>query len=242
MTPPLAERLGLGDRELIAIVGAGGKSTVLFGLGNELAARGSRVVLTTTTKMERAQVADPACWTDDPRAIDAAFQKGRPLFVAMDLLPGKVTGPSPEAVDRLFAASIADYMIVEADGARSMSIKAPAEHEPVIPSRSTLVIVVAGIDAVGRSVREVAHRPDRIAALTGLAPDSILTVPDLATILLHPHGGLKRIPDSARVAMAIAKITPETERAASELERLLYHQTPVGHVVRLERSAPNASG
>jgi molybdenum cofactor cytidylyltransferase len=242
MTPPLHERLGLGDRELIAIVGAGGKSTVLFGLGTELAARGSRVVLTTTTKMGRTQVTDPACWSDDPKAIDVAFQEGRPLFVAMNPIPGKVTGPSPGAVDRLFAESTAAYVIVEADGARSMSVKAPAEHEPVIPSRSTLVIVVAGIDAVGRSVREVAHRPDRIAALTGLGPDSILTVADLAAILLHTHGGLKGIPDSARVAMAITKMTPETERAATELERLLRHQIPVGHVVTLEQSASSASG
>lgn len=233
MTSPLHGHLGLGDRELIAIVGAGGKSTALFGLGAELAAGGSRVVLTTTTKMARDQVTDPACWSSDPTAIDAAFQEGRPLFVAKGSIPGKVTGPSPEAVDRIFAESTADYVIVEADGARSMSVKAPAEHEPVIPSRSTLAIVVVAIDAVGRTVQDAAHRPERIAALTGVAPDSILTVPTLAAILLHTNGGLKGIPDSSRVAMVITRVTPETQASATELERILECNPRVAHVVTL---------
>ena len=85
----------------------------------------------------------------DPVEVDRALESGRTLFVAVGTIPGKVTGPSPEAVDRLFTDTSADYVIVEADGARSMSVKAPAEHEPVIPSRSTLVVIVVGIDAVG---------------------------------------------------------------------------------------------
>ncbi len=221
MIPPMHERLGVGDRELISIVGAGGKSTILFALGTELAARGNRVILTTTTKMARSQVTEPACWSDDPATVAAAITRGTPLFVAKDPIPGKVTGPSPEAVDRIYAETNVDYVIVEADGARSMSIKAPADHEPVIPSRSTLVVVVAGIDAVGRSVEEVAHRPDRITALTGLTPDSILAADEFATILLHPAGGLKGIPSSARVAIAITKVTPANESAAVELTQTI---------------------
>ena len=35
MTAPLREQLGISEHELISIVGAGGKSTVLFALGRE---------------------------------------------------------------------------------------------------------------------------------------------------------------------------------------------------------------
>jgi molybdenum cofactor cytidylyltransferase len=233
MTPPLQEQLGIGARELISIVGAGGKSKILFALGTELAAGGGRVILTTTTKMARDQVIEPTCWSDDPTAVDSAFREDLPLFVAKDPIPGKVTGPSPEAVDRLFSQTSVDYILVEADGARSMSIKAPAAHEPMIPSRSTVVIVVAGIDAVGRCVIDVAHRPDRIGALTGLSPDSILTVADLATILLHPDGGLAHIPEGARTAVAITRVTPETKPSADQLERLLADHPRVAHVMVL---------
>lgn len=233
MTTPLSRQLGVGDRELIAIVGAGGKSTLLFALGGELVAGGRRVILTTTTKMARDQVTEPACWSDDPAIVEAALVGGPALFVAQDEIPGKITGPSPEAVNRLFGDTTADYVVVEADGARSMSIKAPAAHEPAIPSWSTLVIVVVGIDAVGRRVVEAAHRPDRVASLTGLAPESILTVRDVAAIISHPDGGLARIPEAARTAIAITKVTPTTMASATELETILAHHPRITRVVTL---------
>ena len=146
---------------------------------------------------------------------------GSPLFVALGTVPGKVTGPTPEGVDRLFAETTTDHVVVEADGARSMSIKSPAEHEPVIPANSTLVIVVAAIDAVGRPIREVAHRPERVAALAGAAEDDVLTVPALASVLLHPEGGLKGIPESARVAVVVTRVTADSEQPAADLTGLL---------------------
>ena len=233
MSGSLREKLGLNGRELVAIVGAGGKSTVLFTLGRELAAVHRKVILTTTTKMAQDQVTEPACWSVDPDEVDRALSLGEPLFVAVGTVPGKVTGPSAEEVDRLFDETTADHVIVEADGARSMSVKAPADHEPVVPGRSTLVVVVVGIDAIGHPLREVAHRPERIEANTGQSEDAIVTVADVAAILLHPEGGLKQIPDGARVAIAITKITPATKQAATDLQARLTTHPSIDRVVAL---------
>jgi len=233
MTAPLREQLGISEHELISIVGAGGKSTVLFALGRELAEGGGRVILTTTTKMARHQVTDPACWSVDPVAVERCLVAGSPLFVALGTVPGKVTGPTPEGVDRLFAETTTDHVVVEADGARSLSIKSPAEHEPVIPANSTLVIVVAAIDAVGRPIREVAHRPERVAALAGAAEDDVLTVPALASVLLHPEGGLKGIPESARVAVVVTRVTADSEQPAADLTGLLLAHPRVARAITL---------
>ena len=133
---PLADRLGLGNRELVSLVGGGGKSSLLFALGNELAAAGRRVILTTTTKMgwEQALAAPTICWSADTAcAVEALDRPG----VVMLLTAGdghKVTGPPPEIVDRLFAESNADFVIVEADGSKGKPLKAPASFEPVVPS------------------------------------------------------------------------------------------------------------
>lgn len=237
MSNSLRSQLDLGERELVAIVGAGGKSTVLFTLGRELAADSRKVILTTTTKMAQDQVTDPACWSVDPGDVDRALEPGEPLFVAVGTVPGKITGPSAEEVNRLFDETTADVVVVEADGARSMSIKAPADHEPVIPSRSTLVVVVVGIDAVGCPLSDVAHRPDRIEAITGQSADAIVTVADVAAILLHPEGGLKGIPDTARVAIAITKVTPKTRQAAAGLRAILAANPRLDHVVALPLAA-----
>ena len=233
MTAPLHQQLDIGERELISIVGAGGKSTVLFNLGRELAGAGGRVILTTTTKMAADQVTEPVCWSNGPAAVEQHLAAGIPLFVALDTEPGKVTGPTPEGCDRLFLKTTADYVVVEADGARSMSIKAPAEHEPAIPSGSTLVVVVAAIDAIGRRVGAVAHRPERVAALAGVAEDDVLTVPDIATVLLHPEGGLKGIPMAARVAVVITRVGTEDEGPAADLVDLLASHERVDRVVAL---------
>jgi len=234
MTAPLREHLGIGEHELISIVGAGGKSTILFSLGSELAEAGRRVILTTTTKMARDQVTEPACWSVDPVAVERCLVAGSPLFVALGTVPGKVTGPTPEGVDRLFAETTTNHVLVEADGARSMSVKAPAEHEPVIPATSTLVIVVAAIDAVGRPIREVAHRPERVAAMAGAGEDDLLTIPNLASILLHSNGGLKGIPGSARVAVVVTRVTADTEPPVAELTGLLLAHPRIDRSITLQ--------
>jgi molybdenum cofactor cytidylyltransferase len=230
MSSTLPRPLGLADRELVAIVGAGGKSTILFALGRDLAAAGARVILTTTTRVGENQPGEPVCWSSDPTVIEAALEPGVPVFVAAGRAPGKIVGPSPAAVDLLFERTVADYVVVEADGAAGMAIKAPAGHEPVIPSASTTVVVVASIAAVGHPISAVAHRPERVAGLIGAQPGDRLTLDGVAAVLLHLGGGLKGVPEGARVVMAITGVTPATEELAGSLTGIL-----ASHV-RVERA------
>jgi molybdenum cofactor cytidylyltransferase len=221
MTTPLSERLGLQPRELIAIVGAGGKTTIMGMLADELGSAGVRVITTTTTKMGADQVMEPVCWSDDSDAVEGMLRPGVPLSVLIGTVGGKVTGLDPGTVDTLYLSTSADFIIVEADGARSMSVKAPADHEPVIPELSTTVIVVLGADALMSTLETVAHRVDRLSALTGLSGEDVLTPHVAAKILLHPNGGLKGIPEGARVEMAISNVTSENQAAAAVLASIL---------------------
>jgi molybdenum cofactor cytidylyltransferase len=231
MTAPLFERLGIGSRELVAIVGAGGKTTIMGILADEFGSSGTRTILTTTTKMGADQVTEPVCWSDDPDEVEDMLTSGVPLSVLIGTADGKVTGLPPDAVDSLFRSTTADYVIVEADGARSLSIKAPADHEPVIPELSTTVIVVMGADALVCRLEMVAHRVERINALTGLTGGDVLTPHDAATILLHPLGGLKDVPAAARVVVVLTKITPENQIPAAEVASLVENDPSVDRCV-----------
>jgi molybdenum cofactor cytidylyltransferase len=233
MALSLADRVGIGDHELVSIVGAGGKSTILFMLGRDLAIPSRRVILTTTTKMAADQITDPTCWSDDPTEVDGILEPGRPLFVVTGEVPGKATGPTAEAVDRLFLETTADHLIVEADGARSMMIKAPAVHEPVIPALSTTVIVVTGIDAIGHPISEVAFRPDLVAKIAGADEDDPLTIDGAADVLLDPNGGLKAIPGASRVVMALTKVTSESDQTAKRLAGILEQAPRVDRAIML---------
>jgi len=229
--------MGLGPRELVAIVGAGGKTTILHTLGRDLAAVGLKVILTTTTRMAPGQISESVCWSDDPTKVEEALTVDAPLFVLSDHDSDKVVGLEPAAVDGLFTSTSVDHLIVEADGARTMSIKAPADHEPVIPDTSTMVIVVMGADALGQRLGTVAHRVERITALTGLTRDDRLTPEGAASVLLHPMGGLKSVPDTARVVMAITKVSPANTDAAADLQAALVDHPRVDRCVELPRSS-----
>ncbi len=80
-------------------------------------------------------------------------------------------------------AKLADYVLVEADGAKMLPLKAHAEHEPVIPAAARRVVCVAGIDGVGKPVSQVCHRADAFARLAGASPDAPVTPEAVAAVL-----------------------------------------------------------
>lgn len=231
----LVRRLGIGERELVAIVGAGGKSTLMAALGSELAATGHSVVATTTTKMGADQIRRyrTVLWDDG----DPASMSGRsgPILLLARSDRHKVTGPPPETIDELFTHT--DYVLVEADGARGRSFKAPGAHEPVIPQATTLVIVVMGADAFDGTIGEAAHRPERVEALTGFDRSSRITPSLAAAVLGHPDGGLRNVPTQARVVVGVTKADDVARRAAvHELEKHLEAHPRIDGVVVIGRA------
>jgi probable selenium-dependent hydroxylase accessory protein YqeC len=214
----LRETLGLGDHELVALVGGGGKSTLMFGLGYELAEAGRRVIMTTTTKMGREQAleAPTVCWSADADCAIEAMDDAGPVMLVTGGDDHKVTGPMPEIVDRLFAETNADYVIVEADGSWRRPLKAPAAHEPVIPVTSTTVVILMGMSAVGQALQDVTHRVDQAILFTGLPPDHLLSPSDCARILIHPDGALRVCPPQSRILVGLTQIGSPADIAAAQ--------------------------
>ncbi len=229
----LERLLGIGGHELVSLIGGGGKSTLLFALGDELAGRGARVILTTTTKMgrEQALTAPVICWSAEMECATDALAGDGPVMLVTGGDDHKVTGPSPDVVDRLFAESGADYVIVEADGSRGRPLKAPAAHEPVVPATTTMVVILMGIDAIGKPLAEATHRVEQAIAFSGLLPHHVLTVADCAHILTHPNGLLRACPEAARVVIGITKVGQTEQAIAAELRRRLLDHPRISDVV-----------
>lgn len=228
----VAEQLGLGSGELVAIVGAGGKSTLLLGLGRELSTAGSSVVMTTTTKMGADQLPDWAVACRTSGEVDSAIAAGQPVFLLEGVDSSKIVGAAAAVVDEAFARRDVDFVLAEADGAAGRLLKAPAEHEPVIPATTTLVVIVVGLGSVGGRIAAVAHRPERVAALLGCGVDHVLEPIDLATVITHPRGGMWHVPDPARVVVAL---TGEDEPAASKVQGFLASEPRIERVVVVGR-------
>ena len=234
MSESIAKLLGLGERELVAFTGAGGKSTLMLRLGDQLARSGRRVLITTTTKMGRDQFNGfPAiCTSHDVPTVTSALASHHLVALTTGGDDHKATGPPPGVVDVLFETVPVDYLLVEADGAHGLSLKAPGPHEPVIPKNTTTVVVLMGLDAVGGRIADVAHRPEPAAALTGLGTGDRLEVHHCVTVLTHEDGGLKGVPPGARVVVALTKTgTAAADHAAAEIARELGLHRRISRVV-----------
>jgi molybdenum cofactor cytidylyltransferase len=211
----LVDALDLGRAPgLVAVVGGGGKSSLLFALAECLP---GRVVLTTTTRIFAAQMSRAAavCTTADEGWQDQLETFDGNLLVVGRVQGERAVGVPPDLPAEWLARPRVDWVVVEADGSRMLPVKAPADHEPVIPERTSLLVSVVGIDALDDPIERVAHRPERVADITGLAPSQHLTPEALGKLLTSPRGGLKGAPRDARVAVLINKVESSARREAA---------------------------
>ncbi|RJR26570.1 MAG: putative selenium-dependent hydroxylase accessory protein YqeC [Desulfobacteraceae bacterium] len=201
----LSEALSLGPRSHVALVGAGGKTTLMRFLAEELIGRNMKVAATTTTKVhwDEAGLYECLLLLKDEQAperiLTRCLSARRSIFVGSGLLSsGKIQGISPVEADRLFSRDDVDHLIVEADGASRRPLKAPAEHEPVIPASATLVVALMGCEVLGRpSGPDYVFRQDIFSGITGIKNGDILSAEALKVIFLDPRGLFKGSPDGA---------------------------------------------
>lgn len=207
-------------RGVIALVGGGGKTTLMLRLASELSQTGARVIVTTTTHIfppEGIPVGNPA----NAEEVAHALLLEPLLCLGKPAADGKLTAPD---LSMAMLSQLADYVLVEADGAKHMPLKAPAAHEPVIPREARLVVAVAGLDGAGKPIQEVAFRYPLYAALCGKVETQTVTPRDIALVLAHEHGQRKGMPKGARYAVLLNKADDEAMReiaraVAAELEQ-----------------------
>ena len=202
----------------LAIVGAGGKSEALFGLAAGARSRGHSVLVTTTTALR-----DPR--SEEGRAFDrfvleprlAGPAEGAPSASLVRCAPasvtvlatafregGKIEGPPPIRFEELRGA--ADLILVEADGSRGHSIKAPASHEPVLPEGLGLVIGCIGLDCLGRPAEAATvHRLDDFLAVTDLAPGEPIGTAALEALVLARDGLFKAVGPGVKRVLLLTK-------------------------------------
>jgi probable selenium-dependent hydroxylase accessory protein YqeC len=236
----LFSALDMGPRELVALVGGGGKTSLLFALAEELHQGKKRVVTSTTTKVGHREAQRSPCivftgsgpsWKDK---LSEGLQNHGHVFLARGLLDsGKVDGIGPSIANEMYQGGGIDYIILEADGSSGRPVKAPADHEPVIPSSSTKVVAMLGLEAIGAQMGpEVVFREDLFSKLTGLESGEQLTPTVLARLFLKPEGLFKGTPSSAKKMVFLNKqdLLPESGEA-EELARLVLES----EVSRVER-------
>ena len=192
---------------VISLVGGGGKTTLLYALARHYSAQGQRVLVSTTTHIQRPD----ANYAPDEAARDALWQAGTYAVAGVPAEGGKLTMP-PHLDDWMAEA---DTVLLEADGAKRHPCKAPAAHEPVLLRSSDIVLAAAGLSAVGKPLQDVCFRLEAACTLLAVPPETPLTPALLAKLLVSEAGGRKCV-GTRKFYAVLNQADDEARRAAGE--------------------------
>ena len=163
----IIEKLGRTERPAVSFVGAGGKTSCILELADDWAARGKRVLVTTTVHMERPEILGRTGWIDQPAEnIRKALESpGVVIAGSGSETWEKIRGLS--GAEYTEAASKAQAVLTEADGSRKFPVKVPGKNEPVIREDTTHILILAGASALGRPLDQVCHRLEYAKKILG---------------------------------------------------------------------------
>lgn len=219
MSRALLDALG-ADRGIVSIVGAGGKKTTLYALAG---AHPGVVGVTCTVfmaKFSRRLGGHEIVSAVPDLSQEIARAAGNYRVIAWARpsdKPGRVGGVGPEEVLKCHQAGGFDLTLVKADGARMRAIKAPDPDEPVLATGSGRIVPVVSAAAIGARLDDtIAHRPERVAAVTGLEPGAAITAEAVGRLLASENGALKDAGDAAVVPVINAVDDDERRHLAEQ--------------------------
>ena len=222
----LREALDIRRGDIVAFVGAGGKTSLLFRLGHELAQEGWRVVATTTTRMAASELEmAPSTLAlgangnrTNVRDVWRRLNAYGFVLAYNRIARDKVLGLKAHQVEWLADRVNSDALLIEADGARRLPFKAPRPHEPVVPAGATLVVPVVGVDVIGQPLDEQhVYNPAPLSEIYGFAPGMPIYAAWVAQALRHEDIGLRGVPPGARVTALVNKADTALLRARARV-------------------------
>ena len=154
-------------------------------------------------------------------------------------------GFSPQTVEAVQSLGLFDWILLEADGAAHRPLKAPAEHEPVVPEATSLVLTVAGMWGVGKPLcSQWVFRPERFAFLAGMRLQDTIFPEHLSRVLVHPQGPLKASPSQSRnvLFLNLGSGHKNKGRVKEEWVQTVLEQTQAGYERRMSGWVDNRAG
>ncbi|MFI3171647.1 MAG: selenium-dependent molybdenum cofactor biosynthesis protein YqeB [Eubacteriales bacterium] len=142
-----------GEKPIISIVGAGGKTTVMYDMAKLYAKEGFKVLVTTTTHIWEPPYRYQA---KNLREVHDVWHDKRYAVVGTPLESGKWGSLAKNELEKYIQC--ADIVLIEADGAKGKPCKIPNDTEPVILPGCNVVINVVGMDALRKPLEEVCFR------------------------------------------------------------------------------------
>lgn len=219
-----------GQRQVISAVGAGGKTTTLHRLADEYVCAGIPVIVTTTTHIMRED--RPYFQTGySEKAVRECLAEYGQVWLGVPAAGGKLRKLPDEEFERLLDMAEDNPVLIEADGAKRLPLKIPAEHEPVIPVQTACVLSVYGLDSIGKKIGETVFRPELAEKLLNKKRTECVTAEDIARLAASELAGRKGCPAHAVYTVVLNKADNEAAvQEAFQICRMLREKN-IRHIV-----------
>jgi len=216
----------------MAFVGSGGKTTAIFQCARCF---NGPVLVTASTHLAVSQIelADHHYFADQISSLSVDSIRGVTLITGpIDGETKRTLGLRDAKLERLLAlANEGQFpLLIEADGSRQLPLKAPADHEPVIPACTRNIVGLLGLNGIGQPLDDQwVFRPARFAQLSGISPGSNVTEASAVSVLTHPQGLFKNASAGAlRIAFLNQADAPKNFAAAQRIVHLLKDKKNTG--------------
>lgn len=189
--------------DVVAFVGAGGKTAALVGLGYELVDMGWRVLASSTCPMPKEQLSlfpHAMPYSAKPQKISEALSEHGFVMLYGSIEGEIVKPPSIESTQDFVDTVDSDVFLVEADFAQGLPLKAPYPYEPKIPHDATLVVPIVSLSAVDQPINnETVYNANAIIEKFGFIENTAIRSAWLAQVLRDDEMGLMGVPEKARI-------------------------------------------
>ena len=167
-----------------AVVGSGGKTTLIHAMAQKYVSQGKKVFVTTSTHM---YIEEDTLLTDNPDVITAKLEKdGYAIAGVVEPKDSrKIKALTEDTYTKVCAK--ADVVLVEADGSKGMPLKFPKNTEPVIYDNTDEIVVVCGLKAVRQAAKDVVFRLELAKICVDIDENTPVTLEHIEKLLAEGY-------------------------------------------------------
>lgn len=171
------------NKGITAFIGSGGKTTLIHTLCS-LLSENNKVIFCTTTNIYPSETIH--C-VNTPTLSDVEHELKTINAICIGNFNSNTKKlQSPDfSIEKL--KELADYILVEADGSKSLPIKAHNPYEPVIPAGCNETILVIGASGFGKKIEDAVHRKEIFCDIANCNENDIVTPNLVSKVINHEN-------------------------------------------------------
>lgn len=197
----LIDTFKIKNKDIITIVGAGGKTSLMFS-ASSLLRKNYKVLVTTTTNIyvPNEKFYDKMIMLSEikgenydnliEKSNNGVYVIGNEIVNNLEADKSKIKGLNFEALDKIIPYF--DIVIIEGDGSKEKPLKGWKDLEPVVYNKTTKTIGVVDIKTIGLNINEEnIHRLDEFLKIINDEEAKKVKVKHLKNVILNKNGLFK---------------------------------------------------